>query len=268
MEKQIETVVEMAANKYPLIHPDIDDYENEECILQRKAFIEGYKAANAAVQGYREALEKIAGGYYGKVAIVEMAAEALSKAEYKGDNYILITDVKNLFNASVFLYELMQVANIKNEDGMQVVEYINKSNGGSVAYLRHDAVVKKLNTILQSLPNHIGEANEMIASKAEGKGEGARYTIDEIIGFINQEELTIPIEKFFREDGSHITKKEYGIVVLNELCIALKERFKPQPTNSLDELERWVAELLVSEVFEIDTLRLINKIQELKTITP
>jgi hypothetical protein len=182
MEKQIETVVEMAANKYPLIHPDIDDYENEECILQRKAFIEGYKAANAAVQGYREALEKIAGGYYGKVAIVEMAAEALSKAE--------------------------------------------------------------------------------------GKGEGARYTIDEIIGFINQEELTIPIEKFFREDGSHITKKEYGIVVLNELCIALKERFKPQPTNSLDELERWVAELLVSEVFEIDTLRLINKIQELKTITP
>jgi len=88
MSKQITTVVELAANKYPLIHPDIDDYENDECILQRAAFIEGYQAANAAVQGYREALEKIETMDYDTTAryCIDIAQQALSKAEDKGDN--------------------------------------------------------------------------------------------------------------------------------------------------------------------------------------
>lgn len=53
---------------------------------------------------------------------------------------------------SLLLLELMQVAAIKNEDGMPVVEYVDKPNGGSVAYLRHDAVVNKLNALLNMPP--------------------------------------------------------------------------------------------------------------------
>jgi len=54
------------------------------------------------------------------------------------------------------------------------------------------------------------------------------YSIQEIIEFIQQEELPISIEKFFNEDGSHITKKQYGIIVINELCEVLKNKFQPK----------------------------------------
>lgn len=54
-------------------------------------------------------------------------------------------------SGSWLLFELMQVAAIKNEDGMPIVHYVDKPNGGSVAYLRHDAVVNKLNSMLAQL---------------------------------------------------------------------------------------------------------------------
>ena len=53
-------------------------------------------------------------------------------------------------SGSLLLWELMQVAAIKNKDGMSVVHYVDKPNGGSIAYLRHDAVVKKLNSMIES----------------------------------------------------------------------------------------------------------------------
>lgn len=52
-------------------------------------------------------------------------------------------------SGSLLLHDLFQVANIKNEDGMPVIKYVDKPNGGSVAYVRHDAMVKKLNTLLK-----------------------------------------------------------------------------------------------------------------------
>jgi hypothetical protein len=52
-------------------------------------------------------------------------------------------------SGSLLLYDLMQVAAIKNEDGMPVVSYVDKPNGGSIAYLRHDAVVKRLNDMIK-----------------------------------------------------------------------------------------------------------------------
>lgn len=54
-------------------------------------------------------------------------------------------------SGSFLLFELMQIAAIKNEDGMPIVHYVDKPNGGSVAYLRHDAVVNKLNSMLKIL---------------------------------------------------------------------------------------------------------------------
>lgn len=50
-------------------------------------------------------------------------------------------------SGSMLLLELFQVAGIENEDGMKVIEHINKPNGGSVAYVRHDAMVNKLNSL-------------------------------------------------------------------------------------------------------------------------
>jgi Protein of unknown function (DUF551) len=207
---------------------------------------------HAAVQGYIEALEKIKNISMQQPpqiqAIHRLAQQALSKAEEAG-NYILITDVKNLFNASVFLYELMQVANIKNEDGMQVVEYINKPNGGSIAYLRHDAVVKKLNKILQSLPNHIGEANEMIAAKAEDKGEGVYQKAREL------SEIEYPYEHY-RGKKIGINDEHTG-QALRGAFVAGFEANK-QPTNSLDELEYYQAE---RETFGLAVMNLDTQTQ-------
>lgn len=56
---------------------------------------------------------------------------------------------KPIVSGSLLLLDLMQVANIKNEDGMPVISYLDKPNGGSVAYVRHDAMVKKLNNLLE-----------------------------------------------------------------------------------------------------------------------
>ena len=59
-------------------------------------------------------------------------------------------------SGSLLLHDLFQVANIKNEDGMPVIKYVDKPNGGSVAYVRHDAMVKKLNTLLKQWPLTVG----------------------------------------------------------------------------------------------------------------
>lgn len=49
---------------------------------------------------------------------------------------------------------------------------------------------------------------------------------EQIINYIeNDAEILIPIERFFNEDGSHISKKEYGKVLLEFLCEELRERF-------------------------------------------
>ncbi len=42
------TAVELAAQRYPLVHPDIQDYENDDCINRRCAFVEGYEECNLA----------------------------------------------------------------------------------------------------------------------------------------------------------------------------------------------------------------------------
>lgn len=51
-------------------------------------------------------------------------------------------------SGSLLLHDILQVGNFKNEDGMPVVKMVDKPNGGSVAYIRHDAMVKKLNSIM------------------------------------------------------------------------------------------------------------------------
>lgn len=49
------------------------------------------------------------------------------------------------------------------------------------------------------------------------------YTMDEIITIINELPVMIPIDNFFDDNGNHITKKQYGKVVIKYLCKELKE---------------------------------------------
>lgn len=77
------------------------------------------------------------------------------------------TIAKPTVSGSLLLLELMQVAAIKNEDGMSVVNYVDKPNGGSVAYLRHDAVVKRLNSMLEYQFPTIDEAGVIAVEISE-----------------------------------------------------------------------------------------------------
>jgi len=72
------------------------------------------------------------------------------KLKCEGENSDELSNCnKPLVSGSLLLSELLKDSKLKNEDGMAVVEYINKQNGGSVAYLRHDAVVKKINQLMK-----------------------------------------------------------------------------------------------------------------------
>jgi len=51
------------------------------------------------------------------------------------------------------------------------------------------------------------------------------FTIDEVIKMINSCPIEIPIERFFDITGNHITKKEYGHILLEILCKELKEKY-------------------------------------------
>lgn len=59
-------------------------------------------------------------------------------------------------------------------------------------------------------------------------GECGEYksTLGSIINYIeNEAEIGIPIDFFFNEDGSNITKKKYGHILLKVLCEELREKF-------------------------------------------
>ena len=53
-----------------------------------------------------------------------------------------------------------------------------------------------------------------------------RDTAKNIIDYIkNDAEILIPVERFFDENGNHLTKKQYGLVLLEFLCEELEEKF-------------------------------------------
>lgn len=50
--------------------------------------------------------------------------------------------------------------------------------------------------------------------------------LEEIISYIEKEvEVPIPIEAFFNEDGTHITKREYGKILLQEVAKDLRKKY-------------------------------------------
>lgn len=49
--------------------------------------------------------------------------------------------------------------------------------------------------------------------------------IDTVINDIKTMEIPIPVERFFDEFGNHVTKKEYGRILIEILCDQLKEKY-------------------------------------------
>ena len=49
--------------------------------------------------------------------------------------------------------------------------------------------------------------------------------IEEILEFIENAPLPIPIDRFFDEDGNHITKQRYGQILLEILCVELRNKY-------------------------------------------
>lgn len=52
-----------------------------------------------------------------------------------------------------------------------------------------------------------------------------KVNISDVIEYIENSEILIPIERFFDENGNHITKKRYGEILIEYLCLELKEQF-------------------------------------------
>lgn len=65
--------------------------------------------------------------------------------------------------------------------------------------------------------------------------------VEDVINYIEKDaEILIPIDEFFKGDGSGITKKEYGIVLLRYLVFELKEKYLPidsKKHNTQDKCE-------------------------------
>lgn len=58
-----------------------------------------------------------------------------------------------------------------------------------------------------------------------------RYSIAEIEEMILSAKIMIPIKEMFDKDHNHITKKEYGKVLLRHLVQELKEQDMVRSTN-------------------------------------
>jgi hypothetical protein len=65
------------------------------------------------------------------------------------------------------------------------------------------------------------------SSNEDKNGNKSKPLLAEVlISYIeNDAEIAMPINELMNEDGTHLTKKEYGKVLLKYLCIELREHF-------------------------------------------
>ena len=63
-------------------------------------------------------------------------------------------------------------------------------------------------------------------NEAENGNKSKPLLAEVLISYIeNDAEIAMPINELMNEDGTHLTKKEYGKVLLKYLCIELREHF-------------------------------------------
>ncbi len=65
---------------------------------------------------------------------------------------------------------------------------------------------------------------QALSMEREQKQKDFEAGREQVIRYIeNDAEIMVPISRFFNEDGSHITKKQYGIILLEILCQELRD---------------------------------------------
>ncbi len=70
------------------------------------------------------------------------------------------------------------------------------------------------------------ENNKEIQDSCQSLQMVVSSSADEIINYIETDaEIAMPINELMNEDGTHLTKKEYGKVLLKYLVIKLRERY-------------------------------------------
>lgn len=63
--------------------------------------------------------------------------------------------------------------------------------------------------------------------------ERPSWDIKQLINYIeNDAEIAIPCNELMNEDRGHLTKKEYGLVLLKHLVIELRNKFIPNPKEN------------------------------------
>jgi hypothetical protein len=64
------------------------------------------------------------------------------------------------------------------------------------------------------------------SNESENGNKSKLLLAEVLISYIeNDAEISMPINELMNEDGTHLTKKEYGKVLLKYLCIELREHF-------------------------------------------
>jgi len=78
--------------------------------------------------------------------------DVVGKIDFDDIADCIISKLKEPNNVSgtLLLSRLFEIANDKNEDGMPVIKVLDKPNGGTIPYIRYDAMVKELNNLLKT----------------------------------------------------------------------------------------------------------------------
>ena len=88
-----------------------------------------------------------------------------------------------------------------------------------------------INPSLQVYTTSLSDEKRKLLRKEAMKKWNVRknYSLQQVINYIeNEAEILIPAEELMHKSGRHLTKKEYGIVLLKHLTTELREKFLKQ----------------------------------------
>ena len=85
-------------------------------------------------------------------------------------------------------------------------------------------ILDSINKILEDKLRILKKANKELTKQLNLCG--VSKCADEVIKYIeNDAEIAMPVNELMHEDGRHLSKKEYGHVLLKYLIVELRERF-------------------------------------------
>jgi hypothetical protein len=151
---------------------------------------------------------------------------AIPWEENVGDKDQMIDEISNIIGGNI----LMSNKCVDNVDG----DRFSQMPHGRINYIininrdfemKFDGLTSKVKDY--SDPQYYIDISILPTINEQNKNDS-----ENIINYIeNDAEIAIPIAKFFDINGNHITKKEYGLVLIKILCEELRERFQQNKKN-------------------------------------